>query len=289
MEKYNLDYLESLINNQVEENLHLDYKASGALGKQNEKTSEISKDVSAMANSDGGIIVYGIKEDEDKKHIPKEISPIRRIDYPKEWLEQIINDKIQPRINGIQIFPLTIDNENDVYIVEIPKSSTAHQAADKKYYKRFNFQSTAMYDYEIRDILNRAKNPQIELKFQFSQKTNELFIEAYNEGKVFAQYLNVTIRLPKRIVENNYKSFINEISEIYLSNKVREIVNPFEKVATYWPTRYEPILPKTGFKLGKIPLFNYPLDFENILEFEIFCDNANSVTGIVKLADIKTI
>ncbi|HEY1046681.1 MAG TPA: ATP-binding protein [Bacteroidia bacterium] len=284
MNQYNQAYLNNLIENLVEESLHLDYKASGALVNQDNKKAEISKDVSAMANSDGGIIIYGIKED---KNLAKEIDPIKRKEFSKEWLEQVIQSKIQPRIEGIHIFPISIDDERVVYVVEIPKSNTAHQAADYRYYKRYNFMSIAMYDYEIRDILNRAKNPQIELEFKYSGTKDELQIIAYNRGTVYAKYLNVKIRIPKKIVKSPVHKQINhDTVEILANNAIREMVNPYATVATYWPTRYEPILPQTRFELTKISLHNYPFDYENILEWDIFCDNANPVSGSIRLADL---
>lgn len=290
MNKYNLEYLQNLIENQIEESLHLDYKAAKALGKQNDKTSEITKDVSAMANSDGGVLIYGIKEDEDKRHLPKDIDSIKRKDFPKEWLEQTIQEKIQPRISGVQIFSISVGEEDVVYIVEIPKSNTAHQAADKKYYKRFNFQSTAMYDYEIRDILNRVNYPQIKLEFKYLPTTDELEIVAYNRGNVYAKYLNVKIQLPKKIVKlPNEKAIRNNKVEFFFNNTRREIINQYASVATYWPTRYEPILPQTKFKLSKISLHNYPLDHEHILEWEIFCDNCNPISGSLRLAELLNI
>ena len=68
-----LDKISSLIDEKVEENLHLDYKAAAALGKTDGKKNEISKDVSSFANSDGGILIYGIKEYDEKgmNHLPK--------------------------------------------------------------------------------------------------------------------------------------------------------------------------------------------------------------------------
>lgn len=50
-----------LINNGIEENLHLEYKSSSSLERTEGKKKEISKDISAFANSDGGTIIYGIK------------------------------------------------------------------------------------------------------------------------------------------------------------------------------------------------------------------------------------
>jgi hypothetical protein len=39
-----------------------------------------------------------------------------------------------------------------------------HQAPDGKYYKRFNFKSVPMHDYEIRDILRRSTTPNLNVK-----------------------------------------------------------------------------------------------------------------------------
>tara|TARA_R100001369_G_scaffold82274_1_gene113854 strand:- start:1092 stop:1976 length:885 start_codon:yes stop_codon:yes gene_type:complete len=289
--EYNLEYLNSLIENKVEESLNLEYKSSGALGKQNNKTTEISKDVSSLANSDGGVIIYGIAEDENN-HLPKEIDPIDLKQFSNEWLEQIIESKIRPRLADFKIYPINIDSNKVVYVVEVKKSNTAHQADDKRYYKRFNFQSTAMYDYEVRDIMNRSKNPVISLDFKFKNQHKEIIIYAINSGSVYAKYVNVKFRIPKKICEEKYfNSFNHEIFEINTDNTIRDVLdvqilgmgNVSEK---YGPSRYEPILPKQRFKLTEIKLTNYPFDYENILEWEIFCDNSEPIKGEVRFADL---
>ena len=117
-DSYSIEDIKSLITNEVEENVHLDYKAAGALAKEDKKRMEITKDVSAFANSDGGIIIYGVSE---KDHRPDKITPVDGRTYTKEWLENVIQ-LIQPRIEGITIYPIRIDNlENSVYVVKIPR------------------------------------------------------------------------------------------------------------------------------------------------------------------------
>jgi len=60
--------IERLIRDQVQENIHLDYKASKAISQKSR--DEIAKDVSAFANSDGGVLIYGVEE---KDHLPVRI------------------------------------------------------------------------------------------------------------------------------------------------------------------------------------------------------------------------
>ena len=94
--------LRILIETQAEESTYLDFKAAGALEKTNVKRAEIAKDVSAFANSDGGVIIYGIKEE---GHVASGFSFIDGNEYtksvkkmfPKEIEEKVLtyqyNDK----------------------------------------------------------------------------------------------------------------------------------------------------------------------------------------------------
>ena len=60
----------AMIRDGIEESLTVEYKAAGAVSRQ--KTDEITKDVSAFANSIGGRLIYGIREHQDaeRKHLP---------------------------------------------------------------------------------------------------------------------------------------------------------------------------------------------------------------------------
>lgn len=173
---YTIEDIEGLINNEVEENIHLDYKASAALEKNDRKRAEITKDVSAFANSDGGIIIYGISEED---HRPKELSFIDGRIYTKEWLENVIQ-LIQPRIEGIRIFPIRGDDMGQtLYVVKIPRSGNApHMANDRRYYKRYNFMSVPMEDYEVKDLFYRMATPDLDIVgcsfYQIGESDNDI-------------------------------------------------------------------------------------------------------------------
>jgi hypothetical protein len=151
--------LDSLVRQELKEMLSLDYKGSRALSKQDKQKDAMSKDVSAMANSAGGILIYGIIED---KYVPKKVDAgVDKTVITKEWLESIISSYIQPKVEGtiIQPIDLPLEGPNQVaYALEIPAATSRapHQAIDHKYYKRFNFESTPMEDYEVRDLMRRS-------------------------------------------------------------------------------------------------------------------------------------
>src|SRR5690349_14214538 len=99
MSIWNIARLQSLVEGKIEESSSLEYKAAKSL----EDTESISIDVSSFANASGGVIIYGISEHREKKHVPERLDPIDRILFRKEWLEQIINSNIHPRIDNVQV------------------------------------------------------------------------------------------------------------------------------------------------------------------------------------------
>jgi hypothetical protein len=152
-----IEDLEKYIKLEIAESIHLDYKASPALSKK--KRDEICKDVSSFANSDGGMLIYGIIEEDalpTALDMGVESSSIESSSISREWIEQIINTNISPTIQDIEITEIPKSTTSSYFAIKIPKSINApHQAPDKKYYKRYNFMSSPMEHYEIEDVKNR--------------------------------------------------------------------------------------------------------------------------------------
>jgi hypothetical protein len=325
--------LNEYINNKIEENQHLEYKSAKALEKLEKKKTDISITISSMANADGGIVIYGIKEydDTDKRHLPEKIDPINRQEFSKEWLEQIINSNIYPAIQNVLIYSVNIeaDPKNVVYVVEVPKSFTAHQAKDLKYYRRYNFSANPMFDYEIRDILNRFQTPKLTLEFKIETETHEiksgdylpgltfglqeerkkekefvtytaLKVFCYNKGKVLATYVHCYISIPLQFYktekkgnrETIIKEGVNYVDEL-CDNTVRELIGHSGtfpySVPNYGSARYKPILPNTKNRIDSIELINDLNYGDSKLYWTIHADNAEPMTGECYLKDIEII
>lgn len=214
-DEWNEEQLLRMIDEGVEESLHLDYKAAGALQKDKKKREEIVKDVTAFANADGGVIIYGVAEfrDRAKAHLPEKLDPVLRSEISKEWLEHVIGSAAPP-IDSVRIYPVPIgdDGNQAAYVVEIPKSSTAHQARDHRYYRRRNFESRPMEDYEIRETMNRIDKPVVEAQARLTLnrpgQESCFLVKLTNTGKVMARHYLCVVDLPP--ISESYGAYILE-------------------------------------------------------------------------------
>lgn len=200
LDSYDLDFLQSLINNEIEESIHIEFKRAESLSKKDSVKKEISKDISAFANSDGGIIIYGIEE---KNHKATNFSFVDGNVFTKEWLEQIISSTIYRTIQGLKIFPIRYnsDLQKTIYVVQIPSSLDApHLSKEKRFYKRHNFESVMMEEYEIRELYGRKLKSKLIL--------GSYRIAKYNEQENDEEYkylFEVAVINDGEVLETDYK------------------------------------------------------------------------------------
>ncbi len=178
---HTLEHIHNYISGEYEESIYLEFKNGSALRKNDSGKQEIAKDVSAFANSEGGVLIYGIEE---SNHIASKISPFDGNEFTKEWLEQVINNNNKRRIEGVIIDPIRIDDvSKSIYVVRIPKSPLRpHQTTAYRYYKRYKFSVIDMEEHEIRESY---LNPSAQLKIVESPQDRAVRIEreTKNEDK----------------------------------------------------------------------------------------------------------
>lgn len=320
-----LEDLQSLIDNEVEESTDLEYKSSFAIENKKWK-EELAKDVSAMANANGGTVIYGIREKEVSKghSVASELLPIPYTEMSKDRLSQLLSSNIQPVIDSVEITVISKDENSGFFVVQIPQSNTAHQnRLNHLYYKRRNAVVEEMEDYEIRDVMNRSKHPIIELEFELHKtvtttiekplkiavmydhredkySTETKYVLKYrlvNKGRVYAKYINFFIHVPLILNPNKEKEpenvdRIKKCLVISGDNTIRDItaINGLSK--EYGPARYDPILPGiTGY------WESFELNFNDVDEattippiwYSVLADNAPERKAIVEWSDIKVI
>lgn len=283
LEEFTIETLNYLIENEVEENIHIDYKDGRALQTNDRGKNEITKDVSSFANSDGGLIIYGISE---KDHKPISFSTFDGNAFTKERLDQIISN-IQPHIKGVKIYPIRIEGDmcQSVYIVKIPRSRYApHMASDHRYYKRNNFQSVAMEDYEVRDLFSRIDKPELDIDVCFCTCINEdqvhdesdsyefrFTIKVINIGRVPCDNFKIALICEPAKFDYHYKLTSDPINTQSLSQTILgegRIKISFGSKETIFPEEEIDFSPTLEIPFSYVNQFLEASDFELILWYD---------------------
>jgi hypothetical protein len=151
-------HIEALIESEVPESLALDYKQQLPRGQSEEKR-EFLYDVTALANSAGGDLIYGIverRDDDDKATgVPDRLLGTRIANLQEEEirLSSYIRDGIAPKLIGSVVRSIRC-SDGDALVVRVPASrSKPHMVTMggvDKFYKRTGTVSHKMSWDEIR-------------------------------------------------------------------------------------------------------------------------------------------
>jgi hypothetical protein len=199
--------IQGLIDSVTHESPVLEYKTASNKFRDSEK-NEIAKDVSAMANSSGGVIVYGVRTDPQVKTKPVEIVPIEVVNI--ETFDRVVNSQIRCEIRGIQK-KLLPTSSPQVMVIYIPQSDEApHQSlVDNKYYRRSGTESLPMEHDLVELYFSRRLSPVLNLEAAVVQSdlsikedgftgAVDLSLSAQNSGKKSAKYVQVLLVLPPK-------------------------------------------------------------------------------------------
>jgi len=149
-----LNDINDLIANEVPEGRNLEYKSELTISSRDEK-KEFLADLTSFANSDGGDIIYGIKED-SSTNIPISIAGIS-IDNRDELIQKIENmlrDSVEPRVSEVEfspLLPLHISDSDYIFIIRVrPSYSFPHRVrTDNKFYAR---NSAGKYPMDVAEL-----------------------------------------------------------------------------------------------------------------------------------------
>lgn len=143
--------LRELIDNGTPERKNIEYKESLPDSKYESK-KEFLADVSSFANTVGGHIIFGIKEENG---MPVSLTGITNSDFDSEILrlENLLRDNIQPRIQGISIKKVNIESGNPVLVIRIPQSwSKPHLVNFQGHWRFYARNSAGKYPLDITEL-----------------------------------------------------------------------------------------------------------------------------------------
>jgi len=272
-ENLDLEQVEEFVTNKREEDLHLDFKTANFPNiDTNYDMKNFSECLSGFSNSDGGLIIWGIKASKNSKgqDVAHDKKPIKELTKFSNHLKRNEGRATTPNIIGIDYKKFEINKNDEGYLVVFvpPSDRSPHMAnlSEKHYYKRSGDSFYICEHFDIIDLIGRNKNP--ELKFELTPFTIEPV------GGREKPYYNIKVNF----------AISNNTSIIAKYPKLEIIVNhPFQIWEFGLDGNRNSGLKRQFFKtfsshyIGGADFVIYP---ENILEIDClilpnFCDESN--------------
>lgn len=171
---------------------------------QNKVRDELVRDVSAFANAGGGTIIYGIAEDKRSPACAEKIHPVSNDKVTDIRVTQIIKNGLEPTFGRFFIRQIKVPDGGSIFVITVERADTAHQCkSDQRYYHRVGPSRPPMFDYEIRDVMNRRTAPVVKVHhaIQVIEQKAEKHVYAViptliNEGGLTARYWALDVIVP---------------------------------------------------------------------------------------------
>jgi hypothetical protein len=292
--------LNRFITEKQEENIHLEFKTANFpnynnLNKEYDKKN-FSEVLSGFANSNGGIIVWGIKakENEKKQDVAFQKKPIKQLTKFLNLLNRLEGQAVTPIVTGIIHEKIEIGNDEGFIKSYIPSSEYApHMAnySNKHYYKRSGDSFYICEHYDIRDMFNRKLNANLELvvsestnKYQSGNKMiYEKTISLVNTGRNLAKAPIMKVNINSPFVFHTYGWDGN--GNIGLFKKRAISSNP--QSSTYMGGQDIIVYPELEYEIDKI-LLEIPVDTKEVPELEISyfiaAENMGKQNNVIKVS-----
>ena len=144
-------HLNALVNNGVRESRSFEFKAKLVWGTESER-KEFLADVSALANGGGGDLIFGIEEENGTASAVVGLDSFDPDDDTLK-MESVIRDGIAPRIIGIRLRPVDLNNGRRVVIGRVPNSlNRPHMVVLKNWSRFYSRNSAGKYQLDVHEL-----------------------------------------------------------------------------------------------------------------------------------------
>ena len=154
------DDIGALIAERVPEGQRLEYKSQLNLERPKDK-HEAAKDVSGFANATGGLLIYGVAEEqlEDDQVVPAKLEPLTDASV-RERLDDVLDSTVSPVLN-LDRRLVEVDGGHVLLVRAFQRAGALHVVEgfkDGAHYLRVGHKTRRMAQHEIeRDYANLAR------------------------------------------------------------------------------------------------------------------------------------
>jgi hypothetical protein len=207
-----IDEIHQLVADGREEDLHLDFKLVNDPDLKNrDDRRNFAKAVSGFANSDGGLIVWGVdcRKNSDGVDCASNAPGVKNLSKFHSRLMEFTASAANPSVSGVEHrkLPDSSDGDHGFVVTYIPASDGGPHMAklgEDRYYRRSGASFLKMEHFEIADMFGRRPHPKLAISYKIAKWglgrpdscRISLFLENHGKGSAQAPYLMISLPQP---------------------------------------------------------------------------------------------
>jgi hypothetical protein len=196
-----IESIRRFVDNGREEDLHLDFKnvLDPRLNRDDRKNLAIA--LSAFANSDGGIIVWGVDARPNAQGIDcaTELREIANAQQCLTRLNEFTGQAVSPLVDGVVHKAIRSTGDAGFCVSLIPASESGPHMAkggEDRYYKRSGSAFYKLEHFDIADMFGRRRRPVLSLRLVPESGGRSLLVAVRNDGRGVARAPYLGLQLP---------------------------------------------------------------------------------------------
>lgn len=223
--------LERLMANGVAESRTLEYKRDLPNSKDKDSKREFLADVTSFANAQGGDLLYGI---DAPKGVPIGI-PGLGIDDPdaelRRW-EDILQDGVDPRLPGLRLRWIQIEQGRGVMLIRMPPSQVGpHRVTFSNWSRFYGRRSNAKYEMDAQELREAFTSSEalpsrlraLHLAGVEAAKRGDLPIGLANEPRAIVSVIPVTVFRETRDLDITHETALAPVKPSGYMNAIEMI------------------------------------------------------------------
>ncbi len=242
----------------------------------------LSQALSGFANSDGGVLIFGLTAKRADKGQPDEITGVKPFEgfrAAASDCQSLLGQAVMPPVDGADVssFPSEGNPDYGYVIVYVPASDIGPhrgmlKGASREYWKRSGDGFYRMEHFDIADMFGRRRRPQLRLEWRVEKRepmqiegqpwsSFDIILSLRNAGRAVARYPMLRLELPGSIHLGEYGLDGNRNEGL-----PRGLVVPSERPIVYAGREGDVIHPGLALDITRterIPYAPRPAGFQN--------------------------
>ncbi|MEA1873871.1 MAG: ATP-binding protein [Bacteroidota bacterium] len=217
----NADDLQALVEGKTPSHRYLQYIDGAKVNMTDVFLLKLSKQINAMANHGGGMLILGIKPLRKKAG---KLVPVPHKNLNTDQVHQFILANNQPFLSDLDIIPIEF-TEGQIVCIRIPAGAGPFMFSDNRYYSFRNEKVEKLDESGVRNLYNQANRKQLEIYSIY----NTQGIPELQQGKYVSMlfYPRVLIRNAGQAAESQYKMEVSIPAPLYEENSM--LTNQFSR------------------------------------------------------------